>query len=1382
MRTATAYGLILWLLWPTLLHAQKAETATGVFYVKFKTTHRSPARQETLQNTGDFRLDHNPLIKGYTPLKKQGGNQRTATRSRLDHIYKISVDPALDIDSLLKVVNRYPNVEYTAPIYKEQLLYIPNDPEIGNGNQSYLDRIHAFDAWDITRGSEETVIGIIDTGLDFNHDDIKNKIYINQNEIPNNGVDDDDNQYVDDYQGYDFADMDSLAQSDGSMHGNGVGGLASAETDNETGIAGMGFYAQISPLKIFPTESNTSVGSYEAIQYASDNGYDIINLSWGSADSYSPVNQEIINYAVLEKNVIVVAAAGNTPEDVEFYPASYDHVLSVAASNLSNDEKAPFSTFNYQVDLMAPGNNIFSTTSNNGYGTDSGTSYSTPLVSGTAALAKARYPHLNAQQIMELIRVTTDEVYEEAANQQFVGKLGKGRLNAYRTLTDEPVKSVRASNVTFKNRLGDFAYYGDTISLSLDLTNFLGKIAEGKVLFSSPSPFVNFLRDEMTIGSLDTLETTTLSETLFTLTPDTPPDTLIPIRMTFQDADYDDFQYAALTTSPDYLDFGNDRLLISLTGKGDIGHFNAVDHDGSGLVWNGQNVAVQMGFFVGRSTEQVSDNLPVDADLSDFRVTKNIKMKSSPATDLVAINTFKDTTNFIVDQRIFTNMNEDFLIMEYRLVNNSPDTIKTINSGLYVDWSLGDHTKNKALSHSESGTLMAWNETGSLYGGLRTYFGDEPVHQALDIGVENGNVKDVDELTDSLIYLLGKEATYDSAGMEGAGNDVATMISQDSLSLPPFRSVKVTFLLALAADEYLLNAELDQADSLYQEILAKPNLLENFVSCEGAALSIDPVSGTLYRFYQDPLATVLLAESDTLVTGPIHSDTSFYLVNLDSIYESDIKRLDITLVSEVADFHVDPDTLFLDHPDINLVHFEDLSFRPTSWSWDFGNGLQSTNQNPTVNFGAVGAYEITLNVVNDLGCTGSMTQTLLVAERPEPPEFDLPPVCPGDEVSLSAQNTDSLALYDSPLPVHPILEGSVLEVGSFTKDTCFYLTNTSGSFESLKQKVCIEVAEISAGFSFTPDTTTTESGVVFLSSSPNATNSWYLDGESHSQEESFTLLVEKETYEISLVTTNSLGCSDSTAQTITLEISPEPTVAIAQPCIGTAATVTPENGTVFGFYADAALDSLIKKGASLSLPEVMDTLNLFIVGLDSILPSNPISAQIQPINTPATIVAEPDTLILAAGKTAQFSCTNDEIDQVKWFFNGTTEATTSPVLSFSKAEIYEIVLEAMSSAGCTVYDTLSYVVLEDEPKIILESAPERSIRVYPNPVKNKLQVESPEPINTITLSDISGKTILKNSNILKNHYELELSGFKNGIYFLTILGSDQILTIRIYKM
>ena len=143
-----------------------------------------------------------------------------------------------------------------------------------------------------------------------------------------------------------------------------VAGVSSAKTNNSLGLAGVGFNSKFMPIKIFTSSDGFSANEYEAMIYAADKGCKVLNLSWGAAGAFCQFGQDVINYVALDKDVVIVAAAGNTPDNLDFYPASYENVLSVGATD-NLDQKWSFATYSVHIDVTAPGQNVFTAKAGN---------------------------------------------------------------------------------------------------------------------------------------------------------------------------------------------------------------------------------------------------------------------------------------------------------------------------------------------------------------------------------------------------------------------------------------------------------------------------------------------------------------------------------------------------------------------------------------------------------------------------------------------------------------------------------------------------------------------------------------------------------------------------------------------------------------------------------------------------------------------------------------------------------------------------------------------------------------------------------------------------------------------------------------------------------
>lgn len=337
--------------------------------------------------------------------------------------YKSTKTEVLEIDSnddINKVVSELKNdtdVAYAQVNQKLKTYDTPSDERYGeewglkNSGQAIqwihgapeID-INAENAWANTEGSPSVLVGVLDTGIDINHSDLKNNIYINSNEISGNGIDDDGNGYVDDINGWDFANGDSSVfdSTSSDTHGTHIAGIIAASADSY-GIRGVAPNVKILPLKFIQDGEGYTSDAIDAIEYAKQMGVKIINCSFGGTEDNQALKDEMAN-----SDILFVCAAGNNSSDLSLnpiYPAAFDlpNVLSVAAVD-NTGALASFSNYGQIVDVAAPGASILSTTPDNTYNYMSGTSAAAAFVTGTAALVKSSSMDMTAAQIASRIK------------------------------------------------------------------------------------------------------------------------------------------------------------------------------------------------------------------------------------------------------------------------------------------------------------------------------------------------------------------------------------------------------------------------------------------------------------------------------------------------------------------------------------------------------------------------------------------------------------------------------------------------------------------------------------------------------------------------------------------------------------------------------------------------------------------------------------------------------------------------------------------------------------------------------------------------------------------------------------------------------------------
>ncbi|NMR27535.1 S8 family serine peptidase [Pseudoalteromonas sp. NEC-BIFX-2020_015] len=374
----------------------------------------------------------------------------------------------------IKLLQTHSAIEYVEPDYRVSIANTPNDPDFSQlwglhnegqtGGTADAD-IDALEAWSITTGGKDVVVGVIDTGVDYSHSDLTANMWVNPGEIAGDGIDNDNNGYVDDIYGIN-AITSAGDPMDDQGHGTHVSGTIGATGNNNNGVVGVNHDAAIVGCKFLDAQgSGSTSNAIKCIDYMvglKNDGVNIrvLNNSWGGG-GFSQALADAIT-ASEQADILFVAAAGNDAVDNDqnpSYPANYEHesVLSVASTD-SRDNMSDFSQWGATtVDLGAPGSAILSTVPGNGYASYSGTSMATPHVAGVAALVLSINPDLSTSELKQLLMDSGDD------NAQLQGKTVSGkRLNANQALEQaDPTPSFKLSVTPSSQQItaGDVATY-----------------------------------------------------------------------------------------------------------------------------------------------------------------------------------------------------------------------------------------------------------------------------------------------------------------------------------------------------------------------------------------------------------------------------------------------------------------------------------------------------------------------------------------------------------------------------------------------------------------------------------------------------------------------------------------------------------------------------------------------------------------------------------------------------------------------------------------------------------------------------------------------------------------------------------------------------------
>lgn len=386
-------------------------------------------------------------------------------KGRLKYIQKAHLRRGMSPIETVKRLKADPDIEWAEPKYIVQTC-LPNDTYIdpdGNGiwssgtwSQTYADlwgmkKIQADQAWGTGCRGAGVVVAVIDTGIDYNHEDIADNMWINPGEIPDDGIDNDKNGYVDDVYGYDFETYGDGTRSsdpiDGHSHGTHCAGTIAAVMNNRLGVAGLAPEAKIMAVKgLSDFGSGYTTDLADCVVYAADNGAKILSNSW-SGSGYSYLLQDVFRYAHSMGCVCVVAAANDYGDVYEHYPANIDVVIAVSATDV-DDILADFSNTGSLIDVAAPGIDILSLRAagtnprsnpyyvppydpDAKYYRGNGTSTACPHVASLAAVIMSAHPEFSNEQIRQAIRISADDLGDPGFDIYF----GSGRINAGKAIT-----------------------------------------------------------------------------------------------------------------------------------------------------------------------------------------------------------------------------------------------------------------------------------------------------------------------------------------------------------------------------------------------------------------------------------------------------------------------------------------------------------------------------------------------------------------------------------------------------------------------------------------------------------------------------------------------------------------------------------------------------------------------------------------------------------------------------------------------------------------------------------------------------------------------------------------------------------------------------------
>ncbi len=760
--------------------------------------------------------------------------------SSLQQVAVVQANDCLNLSLLVQKINKLDFVEYAELMPERHVFSTPNDTLFSDIGQYFVRTTRAVDAWDLIPTDASVMIAIVDTGVDYTHEDLKDVVYTNEGETgkdaqgkdkKSNGIDDDNNGFVDDWHGWDFAGAFSGSPQDndpipGYSHGTHCAGIAGASVNNKKGIAGTCNRARILPVKI-GTNNSELINSYEGIAYAAGMGAPVISCSWGGFNS-SRAEQEVVSAATALGSLVVVAA-GNNGLDIEFFPAAYKNVLAVASVG-GNDSRSTFSNYGSHIGVSAPGSRILSTIPGNFYDYMDGTSMAAPCVAGVAGLVHMKYPSYSPLQKSAIIRATADNIDNKLGNrdQNWMYKLG-GRVNAFKalTVTTSRLAEMLTAVVTDVDGDGLFAI-GDTLNMDVQIQNLLAPLGNArlKVVPNSNSPWVKIKDSIQVVGAMTQNQIASVAKKFScVIPPSTPENSVLMFDVTI----YDDTTVVGRSSFstvvvPTYRTLRNNNITLTVNSRGNFG-FNdySSNFQGEGMKYKGStSFMFESGLMIARNANRVfnvvrgdpssnqdsglvrsgSATLTVPGILANTQCTASFKTRTTGSgADLpisIVQNVLQNTGNG----------KDDFVISTYDLQNTGESAIQQLYCGIYSDWDIDQSGRqNLAVYDSTLGFyyVQAMGRSGLPWVGMQL-LSEQPlnIYMMDNDGVTNDNIGVYDN------YTAGEKFATMSSGVARTRSnitDVSAVIGAGPFNIPAGGTVQVAFsILAGQNLEDLKNA------------------------------------------------------------------------------------------------------------------------------------------------------------------------------------------------------------------------------------------------------------------------------------------------------------------------------------------------------------------------------------------------------------------------------------------------------------------------------------------------------------------------------------------------------------------------------------------------
>ncbi|RPI67655.1 MAG: T9SS C-terminal target domain-containing protein [Ignavibacteriae bacterium] len=825
--------------------------------------------------------------------------------SELLRSYVVSYDgdaPPAKMASLLRT--GCSEIEICEAVVIDELFSVPNDPRVNE--QTMLATIRAFDGWDVHAGSDTVLIGISDSGVRQDHEDLKDAIAVNNGEIPDNNIDDDNNGYVDDYRGYNFCTKDDGTPPGNTYnavegHGTAVAGITGASVNNGIGIAGVANACKIVPLKTMPDNIRGIVYGYESIMYCALNGIHVVNCSWGST-SKSCINESVVAYAVA-RGVAVVAAAGNHGTSTPFYPGSYQGVLNVGVTD-AQDNVIAMSGHGPTVDVMAPGQNTVATSNDGTYGGFCCTSGSSPIVAGVVGLVRSLRPELTGLQACAVVReLVVEKPWASVPATIDARLLPRGRVDVLSALdTSATAKALPSFEVlpgTITTTSPDTRWtVGDTISVRVPVVNVLASSQLRSLTFnevvSTFSPALRVISPVTQPIDLlaETNDTLTLPEILCVVERETDTTEFLSTTLVADPSQGPDRAVTIMlpiTPAPAFRILQNDLVTMSVGDRGRIGNTDLDRGQGTGFSyrqWCGQ--LYEGGLMVSTGNKIVDAVRDVRKTNDHFAPSKRFT-RPDPLRSVVTDADAPDSMRIGVEieQQVWLGAADSTVFYtDITITNISDEILDGVAVAWFCDWDLGNQpVNNRTFLASESWSSVTQcissttaQEPVVLMRASTTYADGGPISAGIDNATTYGGFSPSRKIT---IMNSGTSTQFDDPA------DVASIVGWRFTSQIPPRH-KRSFRVSITIDTSYEGA-MDQEQYIYAVGSPHPQPIDSIFTTPlgplypnpASSIVMVPVNGVVYDGYEPAMLRVFDAQGREVLQQSYESHSSSVVIPLD---------------------------------------------------------------------------------------------------------------------------------------------------------------------------------------------------------------------------------------------------------------------------------------------------------------------------------------------------------------------------------------------------------------------------------------------------------------------------------------------------------------------